>query len=78
MTSGYIGGSVLAKLLEYPKFRSFNVTAIVRDVKKAEKLRALGVKTAIGSHSDKPFVEKLAEESDVVIATVSGPSTKAW
>ena len=70
---GYIGGSILAKLLEHPKFQSFNITAIVRDSKKAEKIRALGVKTAVGSHSDKPFVEKLAEESDIVIATVSRP-----
>ena len=51
VTSGYIGGSVLAKLLEHPKFSSFNVTAIVRDEKKAEKLRALGIKTAVGKPS---------------------------
>lgn len=68
---GYIGGTVLAKLLEHAKFSSFNITAIVRDEKKAAKLQALGVTPAIGSHSDKDFVEKLAEESDVVIATVS-------
>ncbi|KAJ3537416.1 hypothetical protein NMY22_g5598 [Coprinellus aureogranulatus] len=75
--TGYIGGSVLAKLLEHPKFSSFNVTAIVRDEKKAEKLRALGIKTAVGSHSDKPFVEKLAEESDIVIATANADDPAA-
>ncbi|KAF7348993.1 hypothetical protein MVEN_01420300 [Mycena venus] len=66
---GYIGGSVLARFLLHPKADTFQFTVLVRDPKKAEKFKDLGVNAVVGSHSDAPLVEKLASEADVVIAT---------
>ena len=71
MSLGYIGGAVLAAILNNPTLSSaFTITAIVRSVEKAEKLKAVGVKSAVGSISDEPFVENLVKESDWVISTV--------
>lgn len=67
---GYIGGSVLLRLLNHPNAASFNITALVRSPEKAEKLKALGVNAVIGSHDDPQLVEKLVSEADVVVAMV--------
>ncbi|KAJ7796950.1 NAD-binding protein [Mycena olivaceomarginata] len=66
--TGYVGGSVLARFLAHPHADSFQFTVLVRDPKKAEKFKDLGVKAVVGSHSDAQLVEKLASEADVVIA----------
>ncbi|KAL0954821.1 hypothetical protein HGRIS_003766 [Hohenbuehelia grisea] len=66
--TGYVGGSFLTRLLEHPKIDSFAITALVRSPEKAEKLKGLGVKVVVGSHSDLTVIEKLASESDVVAA----------
>ncbi|KAJ6456961.1 NAD-binding protein [Mycena sanguinolenta] len=47
---------------------TFRFTVLVRDPKKAEKFKDLGIKAVVGSHSDAALVEKLASEADVVIA----------
>lgn len=62
---------MLSRLLQHPHASSFNVTVLVRDPSKAEKLRSLGVNVVVGSHSDQSLMERLASDSDVVIATVS-------
>ncbi|KAF7316470.1 hypothetical protein MIND_00166100 [Mycena indigotica] len=67
--TGYIGGSVLNRLLSRPDASKFEFTAVVRDAKKAETLRSFGVKTVIGSHSDASLMEDLASKTDMVIAT---------
>jgi len=60
---------VLARLLERSDASSFNFTALVRSAEKAEKLKKLfGVNAVVGSHSDLDLLEKLASESDVVMA----------
>jgi uncharacterized protein YbjT (DUF2867 family) len=69
-SEGYIGGSVLSRLLKHSKAASFNITALVRSPEKAEKLKTFGVHPVVGSHSDLALVEKLTAKSDVVIATV--------
>ncbi|KAJ7255790.1 hypothetical protein B0H12DRAFT_1112886 [Mycena haematopus] len=66
--TGYIGGSVLTRFLAHPRTDTFQFTVLVRDPKKAEKFKDLGVKAVVGSLSDVPLVEKLASEADVVIA----------
>ncbi|KAJ6489943.1 NAD-binding protein [Mycena sanguinolenta] len=66
--TGYIGGSILARFLSHPHADTFQFTVLVRDPKKAEKFKDLGVKAVVGSHSDAALVEKLASEADVVIA----------
>lgn len=75
--TGYIGGEVFAKLLDHPKFSTFNITALVRSPEKAEKLRALQVQVVVGSHSDEPLMEKLASEADIVIATADADNVPA-
>ncbi|RXW21741.1 hypothetical protein EST38_g4132 [Candolleomyces aberdarensis] len=75
--TGYIGGSVLAKLLENPRIPTFNITAIVRSEEKAEKLRSLNVNAVVGSLSDQAFLERLASESDIVISTADADNFDA-
>jgi len=66
--SGYIGGSVLQRLLSHP---DFHITVLIRNPAKEVKFRSLGVQTALGSNSDHSLLERLASEADVVIACVS-------
>ena len=69
---GYIGGTILARLLEHPKATSFRITALLRDPVKAEKLKSFGVEPIVGSLDDAEVVEKAAaSDADIVIATVS-------
>lgn len=67
--TGYIGGTVLARLLDHPKASSFTITALLRNAAKAEKLKALGVTPLLGGLDDEALIEKAASEADVVIAT---------
>ncbi|KAJ7255830.1 NAD(P)-binding protein [Mycena haematopus] len=68
--TGYIGGSVLTRFLAHSRADTFHFTVLVRDPKKAEKFKELGVnvKAVVGSHSDAALVERLASEADVVVA----------
>lgn len=61
---------MLLRFLKHPDADSFNITVLVRSPEKAEKLKTLGVKPVVGSHSDTPLVEKLTAQADVVIAAV--------
>ncbi|KAF8158469.1 hypothetical protein B0H34DRAFT_846653 [Crassisporium funariophilum] len=68
--TGYIGGSVLARLLKHPDIKSFQITALVRSSEKAEKLKTLGVETVLGSYTDEDlsFLTEAASKADVVFA----------
>ncbi|TFK40282.1 NAD(P)-binding protein [Crucibulum laeve] len=74
--TGYIGGSVLARLLEHPDAGSFHVTALVRSEEKANKLKALGVNAVVGTHSELGLIKDLASEADVVIAMADADNIK--
>jgi len=67
--AGYIGGSVVARLLEHPNVRNFQITALVRSPEKAAKLETLGIKTVVGSFTELDKMEKLSSEADVIINT---------
>ena len=70
--SGYVGGTVLARLLNHPDRKSFEITALVRDESKAKTLESkFGVKSAIGSHQDLDKVASLAEAAHIVFNIVS-------
>ncbi|KAF8223098.1 NAD(P)-binding protein [Tricholoma matsutake] len=76
--TGYIGGSVLRRFLDLPQATSdFNITVLVRDTGKAEKLNSFGVNAVVGSHSDYPLMEKLASEADVVLAMADADNLQA-
>ncbi|KAN0124145.1 hypothetical protein V8E53_015843, partial [Lactarius tabidus] len=75
--TGYIGGSVLQRLLDHPKRESFEITALVRSADKAKLLNTLGVKTVVASLSDLDRLTELAAASDVVIHTADADDQKA-
>ena len=68
---GYIGGSVLDRLLKHPNTASFAITALVRSPEKAQKLESLGLKTVVGSVADATLVQDLAAASDVIFSIVN-------
>jgi len=68
--TGYIGGSVLDRLLEHPNVASFEFTALVRSSEKAAKLKALGVNPVVGSLQDLEILEDLASKADIVLSMV--------
>ena len=68
---GYVGGTVLARLLNHPDRKSFEITALVRDESKAKTLESkFGVKTVIGSHQDLDKVATQAEAAHIVFNIV--------
>lgn len=66
--TGYIGGSVLTRLLDHPRASSFKITAIVRSSAKASLLEKYGIQTIIGSHDESDKVEPAAAEADIIFA----------
>ncbi|KAI9463253.1 hypothetical protein BJY52DRAFT_1254099 [Lactarius psammicola] len=75
--TGYIGGSVLQRLLDHPKTDTFEITALVRSPDKAKLLNTLGVKTAVASLSDLDKLTELATASDVIIHTADADDQEA-
>ncbi|KAJ6599760.1 hypothetical protein DFH09DRAFT_1021199 [Mycena vulgaris] len=67
--TGYIGGAILARFLQRPDAAKFEFTLLVRDPKKAEAFRGMGLNTVVGSLADEALLERQASEADVVIAT---------
>ncbi|KAL0063875.1 hypothetical protein AAF712_009229 [Marasmius tenuissimus] len=66
--TGYVGGSVLYRLLNLPDAQSkYELRTVVRNAEKAEKLREFGVKTIIGSHSDVDLMARESKEADVIL-----------
>ncbi|KAF6762446.1 hypothetical protein DFP72DRAFT_875966 [Ephemerocybe angulata] len=68
--TGYIGGSILTRLLAHPDRPSFELTALVRNPDAAKKLAALGVKTISGSYDDLALLTDAAAQADVVFTMV--------
>lgn len=72
LQSGYIGGSVLTKLLTHSQLDTFQITVLVRDPAKAEVFKSLArIKPVVGSYSDLAVLRELASEADIVIACAS-------
>lgn len=67
---GYIGGSVLTRLLSHPLSDTFRTTVLVRDASKATQFRSMGVRAIVGSYSDLSLLTQLATEADLVLACV--------
>ncbi|EIW57263.1 NAD-P-binding protein [Trametes versicolor FP-101664 SS1] len=66
--TGYIGGSILQRLLARPDRENFEITALVRKPVLARRLEAeFGVKTVIGSLQDLDKLATLSENAHVVI-----------
>ncbi|KAI0064523.1 NAD(P)-binding protein [Artomyces pyxidatus] len=78
--TGYIGGTVLQRLLEHTERNKFDITVLVREEGKAERLRQLGLKTEVGTLDDLDLVRQLAARADIVLNNASAdhlPGIKA-
>lgn len=75
LCSGYIGGSVLTRLLSHPHSDAFQTTVLVRSESKAKQFRSMGVKAIVGSYSDLDLLRKHAGQADVIIACVRHHTT---
>ncbi|KAI0358320.1 NAD-P-binding protein [Trametes cingulata] len=76
--TGYIGASVLQRLLNHPDHEKFEVTALVRNSEKAKKLEgSFGVKTVLGSLQDLDKLSELAENAHIVIQVANCDNTEA-
>lgn len=67
---GFIGGSILARLLKHPKRESFEITAVIRSASKADKFKSFGIDTVIGSLDDYDFLGRISSEAEIIIQTV--------
>jgi nucleoside-diphosphate-sugar epimerase len=65
--TGYIGGSVAAKLIE----NGHSIVGLVRAPDKAAQLKARGITPLIGTLADFPIIVQAAREADAVINTAS-------
>ncbi|KAJ7104227.1 hypothetical protein B0H15DRAFT_809082 [Mycena belliarum] len=83
--TGYIGGAVLARILEHPLQHLSEITVIVRSAEKASLFnRTFGKKhnlnAVVGSYSDLALLRELAADADVVFACADAddlPAAKA-
>jgi len=75
--TGYIGGSVVDRLLKHSDASTFEITAIVRNPEKAEKFKGFGVNAVVGSFSDAQLLEDLTAAADIVIDTVDADQLEA-
>lgn len=73
---GYIGGSILARLLVHPEATTFHIVVLVRSSEKAEKFKAFGVTPVVGSLEDLDLLEEQASKSNVIFSCVSTIATQ--
>ncbi|KAI0737090.1 NAD-P-binding protein [Daedaleopsis nitida] len=65
--TGYIGGAVLARLLNHPKAKAFDITVLVRNADKAKILESkFGVEAVLGTRQEYDKIHDLAMQSQVV------------
>lgn len=68
---GYIGGSILARLLKHPSASTFDITVQTRSLEKINLFEKLGVKAVVGTNDDLEQLESLAGQAHVVFSCVS-------
>ncbi|GJE88579.1 nucleoside-diphosphate-sugar epimerase-like protein [Phanerochaete sordida] len=66
--TGYIGGTVLCRLLAHSSANVFDITALIRSEDKAKGYESFGVKPVVGSWTDLALVERLAEQAHIVFS----------
>jgi len=58
--------------LDHPDRTNLNITALVRNSEKAEKLKKdFGINVVVGDHTEAAFLEKLTSETDYFFGIVS-------
>ncbi|KAI6104126.1 hypothetical protein F5141DRAFT_1216679 [Pisolithus sp. B1] len=68
--TGYLGGSVLSRLIEHPTYEHTEIWVLIRPSKegKIPAFRSLGVKTVLGTYDDLDLLEDQAAHADIVFA----------
>ncbi|KAI0671416.1 NAD-P-binding protein [Trametes maxima] len=73
--TGYIGGSILQRLLQHP---NFEITALIRNTDKAKQLETqFGVKSVVGSLQDLDKLSSAAENTHVFVHMASSDDVEA-
>jgi nucleoside-diphosphate-sugar epimerase len=68
--TGYIGGSVLGRLIQHPAGTSYDIVAYLRKEDKAKVLvEQLRINAIIGTLEDSDKIENAAADADIVIHT---------
>lgn len=67
--TGYIGGTVLSRLIEHKASKNFDITILLRSTRSPAAYEALGLKTVSGTDSDFALLRAQAAAADVVITT---------
>ncbi|KAI9058112.1 NAD-P-binding protein [Trametes sanguinea] len=76
--TGYVGASVLQRLLQHPRATNFEITALVRSPEKAKVLAdEYGVRAVVGSNAELEKLTQLAEGADIVLNIADSDDIKA-
>ncbi|SJL10275.1 uncharacterized protein ARMOST_13659 [Armillaria ostoyae] len=67
--TGYIGGTILSRLIEHKDSKNFDITILLRPTRSPTGYEALGLKVVAGNHSDSALLRAQAAAADVVFAT---------
>ncbi len=76
-TKGYIGDTILSRLIEHKDSKNFDITILLRPTRSPAGYEALGLKTLSGSDADLSLLRAQAAAADVVFATVCSALTLA-
>ncbi|KXN91706.1 hypothetical protein AN958_12558 [Leucoagaricus sp. SymC.cos] len=75
--TGYIGGSILDRLLAHPDRPAFEITTLVRSEEKARALKFFGLRPVVGSFQDLSLLEGLAADADIIFDAVDADNLEA-
>ncbi|KAI0729688.1 hypothetical protein C8Q72DRAFT_827313 [Fomitopsis betulina] len=75
--TGYIGGSILARLLKHPSASTFDITVQTRSLEKINLFEKLGVKAVVGTNDDLEQLESLAGQAHVVFSCADADNLAA-
>ncbi|KAI6142651.1 hypothetical protein BKA82DRAFT_1003327 [Pisolithus tinctorius] len=77
--TGYVGGTVLTRLVDHPTFANSEITLLVRPSKKDKisALHSLGLNTVLGSYNDLDILEEQASKADIVFSVADADNLAA-
>ncbi|PBK97857.1 hypothetical protein ARMGADRAFT_922794 [Armillaria gallica] len=76
-TKGYIGGTILSRLIEHKDSKNFDITILLRPTRSSAGYEALGLKTVSGSDADLSLLRAQAAAADVIFATADSDDLPA-
>ncbi|KIO01034.1 hypothetical protein M404DRAFT_150977, partial [Pisolithus tinctorius Marx 270] len=77
--TGYIGGTVLTRLVDHPTFANSEITLLIRPSKKDKisTFHSLGLNTVLGSYNDLDILEEQASKADIVFSIADADNLAA-